>query len=69
LEAGFNCLNIKENIMKNLKTILAGMVTGAALIYAGIKSGNNELILAGIAAIAQGLAAKDNNVTGGTVAQ
>ncbi len=55
--------------MKNLKTTLAGMVTGAALIYAGIKSGNNELILAGIAAIAQGLAAKDNNGAGGTVAQ
>jgi hypothetical protein len=55
--------------MKNLKTTLAGAVTGGALIYAGIKTGNNELILAGIAAILQGWAAKDRDVTGGTVQQ
>ncbi len=55
--------------MKNWRSSLAGLATGAALIYAGIKTGNHELVLAGIAAITQGLVSKDSNVTGGTIPQ
>lgn len=54
---------------KNWKTTVAGILTGAALAYTGYKTGNMELILAGLGAAGFGAAAKDGNVTGGTVAQ
>lgn len=54
---------------KNWKTTLLGILTGAALGYAGYKTGNYELILAGASAAGLGTIAKDSNVTGGTVQQ
>lgn len=55
--------------MKNWKTTLGGLITGAALGYMGYKTGNYELMLAGLGAAGFGAAAKDGNVTGGTVQQ
>lgn len=56
-------------MFKNWKTTLFGLLTGAALGYAGYKTGNPELIVAGIGAAGFGTASKDSNVTGGTVQQ
>jgi hypothetical protein len=55
--------------MKNWKTTLSGLLTGAALAFAGYKTGNNEMIMAGVLAVIQGFVSKDANVTGGTVQQ
>jgi len=45
--------------LSNWKTTLSGVVTGAALGYAGYATGNPELILAGVTAAAGGIMAKD----------
>lgn len=60
---------LKEHDMKNWKTTLFGWLTGAALGYAGYKTGNPELIIAGFGAAGFGMSSKDGNVTGGTVQQ
>lgn len=44
------------------KTTISGLVTGAALGYAGYASGNPELILAGAAAATGGLLSKDSKL-------
>lgn len=49
-----------KNAKKNWKSTLAGLITGVALGYAGYKSGNYELIIAGLSAAGLGTAAKDS---------
>lgn len=55
--------------MKNPKTTLSGLLMGVALGYLGYRTGNPELIIAGLGAAGFGVAAKDHNVTGGNVQQ
>lgn len=50
--------------MKNWKTTLSGIVTGAAVGYFGYKTGNYELVLAGLGMAGLGSVAKDLNVSG-----
>lgn len=45
--------------LKNWKTTLSGVITGAALGYAGYTTGNPELIIAGATAAAGGILSKD----------
>ena len=45
---------IKKRINNDLLTTLLGLATGAALGYAGYKTGNPELYLAGLTAATQG---------------
>lgn len=45
---------------KNWITTLAGFVAGGAISYHGYKTGNYELILAGLSAAGLGTAAKDS---------
>lgn len=59
----------KKKGMKNWKTTMFGVLQAAALGYAGVKTGNPEFFVGAAAALGQGLAAKDANVTGGTVQQ
>lgn len=46
--------------MKNRITSLAGIVAGGAIAYHSYKTGNYELILAGLSAAGLGGAAKDS---------
>ncbi len=46
-------------MFENWKTTLSGVITGAALGYAGYTSGDPELIIAGATAFTGGLLAKD----------
>lgn len=48
--------------LKNWKTTLSGVITGAALGYAGYATGNPELIIAGATAATGGLLAKDAKI-------
>lgn len=38
---------VKQSFLTNWKTTLAGLITGAALGYAGYTTGNPELMIAG----------------------
>ena len=57
-----------KNALGSWMTTLMGLITGAALGYVGYSTGNPALIVAGLGAAGFGTAAKDRNVTGGTVA-
>lgn len=46
-------------LLKNWRTTLSGVVTGAALGYAGYATGNPELIIAGGAAAVNGIMGTD----------
>lgn len=60
-----------SNILKNWKTSLIGLATGAGIAFLTSVQGGmhprDAALAAGVAAL--GLAAKDGNVTGGTVKQ
>jgi hypothetical protein len=51
---------IKGAVATNWKTTLFGLLSGAAVGYAGYTSGNPELMLAGAGMILQGGVAKDS---------
>ena len=55
---------VKQSFLTNWRTTLAGLITGAALGYAGYSTGNPELMLAGATAAAGGIIGKDSSVTG-----
>lgn len=59
--------------MKNWKTTLFGVIVGVTtaihLIWPATLSTDAAAAIAGAATLALGLSSKDNNVTGGTVAQ
>jgi hypothetical protein len=59
----------RRDSMKNWKTTLFGALQAAALGYVGYKTGDSVMVLAAASALVGGIAAKDSNVTGGTVAQ
>jgi len=55
---------VKQSFLTNWRTTLAGLITGAALGYAGYSTGNPELIIAGATAAAGGIIGKDSTVSG-----
>lgn len=55
---------VKHSFLTNWRTTLAGLITGAALGYAGYTTGNPELMIAGATAAAGGILGKDSTVSG-----
>jgi len=51
---------VKKAVVTNWMSTLAGMITGGALAYAGYKSGNMEMMIAGASAATAGLVAQDS---------
>ena len=55
---------VKQSVLTSWKSTLFGLISGAAVGYAGYASGNPELIVAGAGMVLQGAASKDGNVSG-----
>ena len=54
---------VKQSIFTSWKSTLFGLISGAAIGYAGYSTGNPELMLAGAGVILQGAASKDGDVS------